>query len=356
VEILFEFSFLYPDAIDETERTMKFHGLMLVRDEADILPETMAHLLEWIDALYILDLGSTDSTWQILRELAAKDSRIVLHESKPIVYQDGLRCILFDAYRDRFKNGDWILKIDADEIYHITPPEFVRHHLRPGETSVNLMWYFFRLTSPEVDAYATGQTDIEQDRLKSIMDRRRFYKIADYSEPRMFKYRATMQWQERSSFPFNAGYLARNRIPIQHYPHRDPWQMAKRYQLRSAMDELKTENGPPHWALQDWRQDIIRVDASGKATEQNQSGVGLAASSGHTAGELLYLSPGEILPEVHSTAHLASLPKRLLQRLVHPLCLPILDRLRPGFSKNYQPDLIPDQVTLRLAKSIPAPF
>lgn len=335
---------------------MKFHGLMVVRDEADILPETISHLLQWIDGLYVLDLGSTDSSWQLLQDLASKDPRIFLYGSKPFIFHDSLRSMLFDAYRHHFKNGDWILRTDADEFYHDPPPDFIRRHLRAGETCVHLLWYYFRLTSLEVDSYQTGQIEIERDRQRPIAERRRFYKIPDYAEPRMFQYRTTMQWPENASFPFNAGYVARKRIPIRHYPHRDPRQMARRYQLRAAMKALKAEAGP-HWALEDWRQDVLQVNtASGDALEQNQAGVGLAAATGHVAGKLHYWTSGEALPEVHSTRHLAPVPKRCLQRLIHPLCLPVLDRLRPRFPKNFRPDLIPDAITQQLREPVPKPF
>ena len=68
-----------------------------------------------------------------VREYAAKDSRIVPFVSRPIVYNDNLRCVLFDQFRDRFEAGDWILKIDADEFYHVPPPRFVKERMRAGD-------------------------------------------------------------------------------------------------------------------------------------------------------------------------------------------------------------------------------
>lgn len=335
---------------------MKFHGLMLVRDEEDILPETIPHLMQWIDWLYILDLGSTDTTWRILQEFAAKNPRIVLHSSQPIVYNDGLRSMLFDAYRDRFQSGDWILKIDADEFYHITPPEFVRKHLRMGETCVHLMWYFFRLTSDEVVAYESGGVDYKQDRLRPIAERRRYYKIPDYAEPRMFRYRSSMRWPENTSFPFNAGYVARERIPIRHYPHRDPVQMQQRCRLRSIMMQVNPLATGPHWKLSDWRQDVIRIDpANGIAIEQPCGEVGLGAVQGLTAGQLNYWTAGTPLPEIHTTNHLTKYPKRFLQRMIHPVCLPILDHMREGLAKDFKPQLLPDAITSQLRNTSPIP-
>src|SRR6267142_3346994 len=105
---------------------MRFHGLMLVRDEEDILPQCLDHLLTWIDGLYVMDLGSTDATWDIVHSYAAKDRRVFPLLSEPIIYGEGVRSFLFARFRDRFANGDWIMKVDADEFYHIPPPEFVR--------------------------------------------------------------------------------------------------------------------------------------------------------------------------------------------------------------------------------------
>jgi hypothetical protein len=172
----------------------------------------------------------------------------------------------------------------------------------------------------------------------------------------MFRYRSTMQWPPNTAFPFNAGYVARERIPIRHYPHRDPWQMAKRYQLRAAMMALDAEAGP-HWKSVDWRHDVIAFDAADRiAQEQNQSGVGLAAARGHTAGQLQEWNPGEKLPEVHTVNHLARGGKRVAQRLIHPLILPVLDRLRTPFPKGFKPRPIPEAIVNQLQHDAVDPF
>jgi hypothetical protein len=330
---------------------------MLVRDEEDILPETIPHLLRWIDGLYVLDLGSTDTTWQIIEEFARKDRRVVPFKSQPIIYHDSLRCILFEKYRDRFRDGDWICKVDADEFYQVPPPQFVRERVQRGETAIWLQWYYFRLTSKEVEDYESGRVSLVEDRARPIADRRRFYKIPEYAEPRMFRYRSSMRWPATASFPYNAGFVARERIPIRHYPHRDPMQMQQRYRLRSLMMQVDPNATGPHWKLADWRQDVIRIDpVSGVATEQNSHGVGLAAAGGHTAGQLNFWAAGEQLPEVHTAGHLAKPPKRTLQRIIHPLCLPILDRLHRGLPKDFEPRLIPDAIMSQLRNVSPDPL
>src|SRR4051795_8958852 len=97
---------------------MRFQGLLLVRDEIDILPEALPAFLTWCDAVYIFDLGSTDGTWEYVLDAARSESRIVPFERRPVVYSDDLRCVPFHHFRDRFRDGDWIVKLDADEFYH----------------------------------------------------------------------------------------------------------------------------------------------------------------------------------------------------------------------------------------------
>ncbi|MCL2647960.1 MAG: glycosyltransferase [Phycisphaerales bacterium] len=71
---------------------------MLLRDEADVVTQTLEHLLEWIDTLHIFDTGSTDETWDMVQDAARRDKRIVpLRE--PQVYSDSMRSQMFHRTR-----------------------------------------------------------------------------------------------------------------------------------------------------------------------------------------------------------------------------------------------------------------
>ena len=325
---------------------MRFHGLMLLRDEIDIIQQNLDHLLTWIDSLFILDMGSVDGTWDIVQDYARRDSRIVPFFSKPIVYNDNQRALIFDEYRQRFDPGDWVMKIDADEFYHIPPPRFVKERLSPLETAVHLQWYFFRLTLQEAQDYESGRVDIATDRKRPIEERRRHYKISTYAEPRMFRYRRGMKWAKSGSMPFNAGFVAKQRIPIRHYPHRDPLQMQLRYKLRAAMMKLNAHAGG-HWKLQDWRQEL--VDATGASpASQGEKKVGLSGENGIDTGPLYYWEPGAPFREMPLHNHVPPTRIRIQQRIVHPLLLPILDRFRPDYDRSYKPVDIPPDVAAHI--------
>jgi glycosyltransferase involved in cell wall biosynthesis len=321
----------------KTKSAAAFHGLLVIRDEDDIIKECLNHLLTWADAIYVLDLGSTDETWAIVRELASRERRVVPFRSQSVVFSETIRGYVFEQYRDRFRDGDWVLRLDADEFYHINPREFVSERISPAETCVYLGWYYFRLTTLECEAYESGRLDLTSDRKRPIIERRRFYKMPDHAEPRMFRYRSNMKWSGTASFPNHAGFIARERIPIRHYPHRDPVQMKKRYKLRSQMMKLNGSAGP-HWCLEDWRKDVIDYDpTSFKATERTEATEGLSAAKGHTFGPLHYWDAGEPLPPLVGSQHLGGWTKRTVQRVIHPALLPVLDSFRPGWEKKFNP-------------------
>lgn len=314
----------------------KFFALLPVRDEGDIIRECLKHLLQWADRIFVFDTGSIDDTWEIVREIAAVDRRVAVLGSDPVYFSDTLvRGWMFEQARREMQTGDWFLRVDADEVHHIAPPEFVRQRLRPHESLVYHQYYDFRLLSSEVAAWDSGM-DTVRERSRAIEERRRWYIPSTYAEPRLCRYRSSMRWPPSASFPFNAGYIAHERLPIRHYPHRDPVQLARRCRLRAAMmtDPVNRANWDQpeshHWDAGDWHQFITDDQAPG----------------------LRYWQQGTELPEVRCRNHLAAPPIRFAQRLVHALLLPLLDWQRPGWPEGARPRKIPPDIQLRLQKEL----
>jgi hypothetical protein len=139
-----------------------------------------------------------------------------------------------------------------------------------------------------------------------------------------------MRWPQTTSFPFNAGFVARERIPIRHYPHRDPVQMEARFRLRAAMMNRQAD-GPGHWKLQDWHKDVLNDDG----TEQS-AGEGLSENRAVVSGALHYWKPNTELVEHPLYNHVTSGRVRLVQRIVHPALLPLLDRTRVKFDPGFK--------------------
>jgi glycosyltransferase involved in cell wall biosynthesis len=315
---------------------MKFVCLLPVRDEADIIAQCLEALLGWSDSIYVFDSGSVDDTWEIVHDFATRDKRVVPIRKEAVYFSETrLRGYLFHIASNQLRDGDWFLRVDADEFHHITPRRFVCECMRKHETVAYHQYYDFRLLQSEVEAWNRGQETLA-DRSHPITERRRHYTISDYSEPRLCRYRSTMKWPETVSFPFNAGFVARERLPIRHYPHRDPVQLRRRCFIRAVMmadAENRTNWSEPeshHWAEAEWHQFITPDDLPG----------------------LNYWEPGTELTLVHQTNHLQPSPVRILQRLIHATALPLLDRTHPGFSVNARPQPIPARVTQQLIREL----
>jgi len=315
---------------------MRFHALLPVRDEADIIGQCLAHLLSWADAVYVFDTGSVDDTWEIVQEFAGKDKRIIPLKKDPVFFAETrLRGWIFNQARRHMRDGDWFLRVDADEFHHILPPEFVKTRMRSHETIAYHQYYDFRLTRSEVENWNKGEETIDE-RERPIAERRRWYTVSVYSEPRLCRYRSTMRWPVTASFPHNAGYLARERLPIRHYPHRDPVQMNRRCRLRAIImaDEINRKNWTQpelhHWAEEEWRKFIAPDDLPG----------------------LQYWRPGSELPEVHQTNHLAPPKVRIIKRIAHACLLPVLDRIHPRWEGDTYPQRIPSEIVEKLESEL----
>lgn len=315
-----------------------FTALLPIRDEADIIGQCLQKALQWADAIYVFDTGSVDNTWEIVQDFAGNDKRVVPMRKEPVYFSETrLRSYMFHIARQQMRDGDWFLRVDADEFHHLSPPEFVKNWMRKHETVAYHQYYDFRLLQAEVDAWNREEETL-QDRQRPIEERRRHYTISDYSEPRLCRYRKTMQWPMTVSFPFNAGFVARERLPIRHYPHRDPVQLERRCRLRAIMmsDEENRANWTRpalhHWAERNWKKFI---------TPDNLTG-------------LKFLEPGTELPLVRLTNHLRAPHIRALQRFVHAFCLPMLDRTRRSFGAGAGPQPIPASVVRQLQEELGA--
>ena len=309
-----------------------FFALLPVRDEADIIGQCLDHALRWADEIYVFDTGSVENTWEIVQEFASRDKRVVPMRKEPVFFSEArLRGYMFHVALQELREGDWFLRVDADEFHHITPPQFVKNCMRKHETVAYHQYYDFRLLQSELDQWNRGEETLK-DRQCPIEDRRRHYTVSHYSEPRLCRYRSTMQWPATVSFPFNAGYVARERLPIRHYPHRDPVQLQRRCQVRVIMMS-DPERSPPelqHWAERQWKKLIVPDDLPG----------------------LKFWQPGTQLPLVHQTNHLKPPHIRAVQRFIHAFCLPMLDRQRPKFSANSKPQPIPKEIVEKLQQEL----
>jgi hypothetical protein len=315
---------------------MKFFCLLPVRDEADIIGQCLERLLLWADRIYVFDTGSVDATWEIILDYASRNKKIKPLRKDNVYYcETKLRGYIFHQARQEMRDGDWFARVDADEFHYIFPNQFVKECIQKHETIVYHQYYNFELTEAEAENLDSPEI-IHEDRKRPIEERRRYYSISQYSEPRLCRYRTGMKWPMHASFPYNAGFIAKERIPILHYPNRDPFQMERRCTLRAIM-LADDENGlnwagaeNMHWTIPDWTKFIVK----------------------NNDPRLHFWLPGTDLPEIKQLNHLAGPRRRMLQRIIHSFFLPLLDSTRPGYPENGYPQKINPEVIHLLKASL----
>jgi glycosyltransferase involved in cell wall biosynthesis len=203
------------------------HALCLVKNEEDIIKQSLLAASRWCDWIYVFDNGSHDRTWELVQSLARRHRGIVPFMQNPVPFDDALRNEILSHYASRARSGDWWCILDADEFYIDHPPEFLKR-VPPRYKSVYGQSYNYLFTSRDLGRYFErpdeGKIPVE--------DRLRYFSVGDYSPMRFFRHE-----EKLSRVPSEGAYpIYPKRIRFKHYPYRSPEQIALRLKTRiSAM-------------------------------------------------------------------------------------------------------------------------
>lgn len=301
---------------------MRFHGLIIARDEGDIIAQTLTHLLTWCDVIHVFDSGSTDDTYDIVQDFARREkSRVIPFGQARTIFSPTHRAKMFEALRHTFAPGDWIARLDADEFYHMSPRDFIASRLRWPAGRIFARHYEFVMTRrlfAALDAdpalAARHAADIQSGARVYLPDTSMWY------ETRLVKFRRGMHWGKAQPVPFDPGLPAFERIPVRHYRWRSPAQMRARLRLRLIQAKLDIHGD--HW-LRDQLDHWLHADDDPR----------------------LRLWDGTSdLPHFQDLRHLEHPKKRLLRNIYYRLGLPTLrDFTRHGWPahEDFPPDPTP---------------
>lgn len=225
---------------------MRILGIMLVKDEADVLRYTVERALQWIDRIFILDNGSSDGTWEIANELSG--DQVVPWKQDFRVYSNALRAEVFGQFRQEASDGDWwCYKMDSDEFYLDDPREFLarvpRYHQVVYKRSIDYV-----ITRQDVEEFDFAG-DFQRDRLNL-----RYFLPTAYTEPRFFRHRSRLHWPENDKSPRHMGIPHPEPITVQHYQWRSPQQMQKRIDARKAIPRDKRGKPFKHVQHSTWEE------------------------------------------------------------------------------------------------------
>jgi glycosyltransferase involved in cell wall biosynthesis len=222
----------------------RLNAICVVKDEEDIIEQTLAHAVRYCDKIYVLDNGSSDQSWQIVQSLQKRYSSIIPFGQTSAPWQDGLRAIVYNELHHRLSDDDWWLILDSDEFLAEDPRPVIDRAMRRNADIVFAWQIQFYYTEIDYQAYLEGK----DNRSLPIFNRRRYYLI-NWQEPRLFRNQSNQTWDTRieEKTPNGLRRVLRRRILNRHYQFRDPEQMQKRLDVRFGSSYFKAHVKSKNW-------------------------------------------------------------------------------------------------------------
>ena len=219
---------------------MKIHSLCIVKNEDDVIEETLVKAAKWSDFIYVFDNGSTDLTWEKILNLSQTYSQIIPFKQDDCAFDDSLRLQMFNEYRQNFSSGDWICRLDADEIYIDNPQLFLAKIPQKYDIVLATMFTYY-FTDKDLEKYYKNP-DSYSDNV-SVEDKCKYYQNNEL-EIRFFKYKQNLNWLQKKECLIKSDYkdwprLKGNVFPLKiwlkNYRYRSPSQIQKRIELRRGL-------------------------------------------------------------------------------------------------------------------------
>ena len=203
---------------------MKIHGLCVVKNEADIIEQTLRAAARWCDSIYVLDNGSTDGTWEKVQALAQELPAVIpfMQDSRP--FDDSIRGVILRHHLSRANPNDWWCILDADEFYIDDPRSFLSR-IPPRYQAVWMQLFVYLFTDKDLE---TWRQYPELFHALPIEQRLRYYVNGDYSELRFFRHAESLEYVPGADLH----PIYPHRIRMKHFAYRSPEQIQARLEIR----------------------------------------------------------------------------------------------------------------------------
>lgn len=196
-------------------------GIMLVKDERDVIEANIRHLAGQLDALIVADNGSSDGTEMILADLAAElPGFLEVREDKQVAYYQSRKMTAL-ADQARIAGHSWVVPVDADEWWyspHGTISEVLARYAEQSECMVaSAVLYDHRATG--IDPPGHPFTSIGW----RASEPGRFPKVAARLLPGL----VIEQGNHGAHYPGNV-LIAQDALIIRHFPYRSVEQFVQK--------------------------------------------------------------------------------------------------------------------------------
>lgn len=219
-------------------------AVAMVRDEADVIRSTVAHMLAEVDAVIVADNLSTDETRSILDELAAGDDRLLVIDDLDPAYRQSEKMTELARRARTELAAEWVVPFDADEWWY-SP------FGRIADVLAEVAEQWLVVPAPLFDHVATGLDDpAELDPIRRLGWRRPNRNPLPKVAARFRSDLVIAQGNHDAIYRGRATYFD-ELLVVRHFPYRSPAQLVRKVRngaaaYRAAGDSLSTELGA-HW-------------------------------------------------------------------------------------------------------------
>ena len=225
---------------------MAVFGIAMVRDEADIIGTTAAHMLTQVDHVIVADNGSTDGTRDILAELDVE----IIDDPEVGYYQSRKMTML--ARRAWAAGADWVVPFDADEWWYCPHTETIAEFLGQFGTQ------WLTVSAELYDHVATGHDPAVAD----PVERMRWRRVSPAPLPKVAcRPREDLSiHQGNHGASYDSGATVQSGLIVRHFPYRSAEQFVRK--ARNGAEAYQATD-LPETTGQHWRQYGALLEAHG---------------------------------------------------------------------------------------------
>jgi hypothetical protein len=207
-------------------------GLLIMKDENDILHEYLTHATKYFDPIYVLD-GTEDS--EEGREICSQFPEVVFYEKDKNVIQGKSTCairgFLWEKIKAEVVGKKWVCTLHPDEFFESDPLPMLDHvdatHPSAGSIIIRSLHFFLHTSQKETWNFQKGDL---------IEPLQKWHMAPGMSEYRFFKFNKDFVYtdQHMQPIPMNAmnSSVTVNNFRIKQFSFRNPEQAMKRVNSR----------------------------------------------------------------------------------------------------------------------------
>ena len=225
------FQYSLENSMSRSDRP-KLFGVCFVKNEEDIIADSVTHAAQFCHKVFVVDNASTDRTWDVVNGLELEN--VVPVCSRDFVFRDYLRLRFMDAKKEELGINNWWYIFDADEFLLEDPFEAIAQAETENTDCIAVEMINFYLTKEEVRRMQkSGRKETWRDR--------KWYIPNGSGKVEFFKNTRYLDYGVYDFIPSGVLKECSRRLLLKHYPYRSLAQLEKRVHTRYGNPEFESE-------------------------------------------------------------------------------------------------------------------